>query len=54
MQLRAVVMARPGVPVLGPIVHEEEQARPRQALDQHVEERPRLGVDPVQVFEDQH
>ena len=52
-QLAVVRLAAPGVLVLGPVVdHEQEQARRRQALDQAVEQRLRLAVDPVQVLED--
>ena len=39
--------------VLRAIVHEEEEARGRQALDQTIEQRLGLGVDPVEVFEDE-
>jgi hypothetical protein len=38
--------------VLRPVVDGKEDGRGRQALDQAVEERLRLAVDPVQVFED--
>ena len=41
------------VPVLGPVVHQEQDPRRRQALDQAVEQRLGLGVDPVEVLEDQ-
>ncbi len=39
--------------VLGTVVHEQQQARRSQALDQAVEQRLRLAVDPVKVLEDQ-
>jgi hypothetical protein len=39
--------------VLGPIVHEQQQARRSQALDQAIEQRLGLAVDPVEVLEDQ-
>ena len=39
--------------VLGPVVDQQEEPRGRQALDQAVEQRLGLGVDPVQVLEDQ-
>ena len=51
--LAVVRLAAPGVLVLGPVVHEQQQARRAQALDQAVEQRLRLAVDPVQVLEDQ-
>ena len=38
--------------VLGPVVDEEQEPRDRQALDEGVEERLALGVDPVEVLED--
>ena len=38
--------------VLGAVVDEEEQARGRQAFDEAVEQRLGLGVDPVQVLEE--
>jgi hypothetical protein len=50
--LGVVGLLTPGVPVLGPIVHEDEGAHGRQALDQRVEEDLRLAVDPVEVLED--
>jgi len=40
------------VAVLGAVVDEEEQARGRQTLDKVLEEGLGLGVDPVQVLED--
>ena len=39
--------------VLGAVVDQEQEPGRRQALDQAVEQRLRLGVDPVQVLEDQ-
>ena len=38
--------------ILRPVVHEEQQPGRRQALDQPVEQRLGLGVDPVEVLED--
>ena len=52
-ELPVVGLAAPGVLVLRSVVHEEQQAGGRQALDQAVEQRLGLGVDPVQVLEDQ-
>jgi hypothetical protein len=37
--------------VLGPVVDQQEQSRAGNALDQAVEKRLRLSIDPVQVFE---
>ncbi len=38
--------------VLGPVVDEQQEPGRRQALDQAVEQRLGLGVDPVEVLED--
>src|SRR5204863_1380732 len=53
-QLRVVAPAAPGVLVLGAIVDEQQDARRRQALDEVVEKRLGLAVDPVQILEEQH
>src|SRR5882724_5209312 len=52
-QLGAVRLVPPVVLVLGAVVDEQEQAGGGQALNQAVEDRLGLGVDPVQVLEDQ-
>ena len=52
-QLRVVGLAAPAVLVLRAVVDQEEDAGGGQALDQAVEQGLGLGVDPVQVFEDQ-
>ena len=39
--------------ILGAVVDEEEDAGGRQAVDEAIEERLGLGVDPVEVFADQ-
>ena len=39
--------------ILRAIIHEEEDAHGRQAVDEALEERLGLGIDPVQVFADQ-
>ena len=44
----------PGVTVLRPVVHGDEQTSRPETLDERVEQRLRFGVDPVEVFEDQH
>ena len=49
---RVVGLAAPAVLVLGPVVHQQQDPGRRQALDQAVEQRLRLGIDPVQVLED--
>jgi hypothetical protein len=41
------------VPVLGPVVDEEEERRRGQALDEAIEERLGLRVDPVEILDDQ-
>jgi hypothetical protein len=46
-------LAAPGVLILGTIVHDEQDARRRDAVDQIVENLLRLGVDPVKVLDDQ-
>ena len=51
-ELRVVGLAPPAVAVLRPVVDEEEKSCGRQALDQAVQERLGLGVDPVEVLED--
>jgi hypothetical protein len=38
--------------ILRPVVHEEQQPGGRQALDEPIEQRLGLGVDPVEIFED--
>ena len=52
-QLRVVGLTAPAVLILWPVVDEQQQASHRQALDEIVEQRLGLRVDPVQVFEDQ-
>ena len=51
--LAVVGLAPPAMLVLGPIGYQQQDARRPQALDQAVEQRLRLAVDPVQVLEDQ-
>src|SRR5262249_56809978 len=53
-KLCIVGLVAPAVLVLWPIIDQEQQPDRRETLDQAVEQRLRLGVDPVQVFEDQH
>ena len=52
-QLEVVGLAAPGVLVLGPVVDEEQDAGGRQALDEAVEQRLGLGVDPVEILEEE-
>ena len=52
-QLGVVRLAAPAVLVLGAIVNQQQQTSRGQALNQAVEEGLRLGIDPVQVFEDE-
>ena len=52
-ELGVVGLAAPAVLVLGAIVDEQQHARRRQTLDEAVEERLRLAVDPVQVLEEE-
>jgi hypothetical protein len=53
-ELAVVGLAAPGVPVLGAVIDEEQQARRGQAVDEAIEQGLGLAVDPVQVFEDHH
>ncbi len=46
-------LTAPVMVVFGTVVDEEHEAGRRQAVDQAVQERLRLGVDPVQVLHDQ-
>jgi len=39
--------------VLGTVVHEQQQARRPQTIDERVEQLLRLAVDPVELLEDQ-
>ena len=52
-QLRVVGLAAPAVLVLRAVVDQQQEAGRGQALDEAVEQRLGLGIDPVQVFEDQ-
>jgi hypothetical protein len=49
-ELAVVRLPAPAVPVFRPVIEEQQPGR-RQALDQAVEHRLRLGVDPVEVLE---
>ena len=46
-------LTAPAVLVLGAVVDQEQQPGRREALDQAIQHGLRLGVNPVQVFEDQ-
>src|SRR5262249_37180750 len=52
-QLCVIRLAAPAVLVLGAIVHQEQEAGGRQALDQALEQGLRLRINPVQVLEHQ-
>ena len=52
-ELRVVGPVAPGVLVLGAIGDEEQETGGREPVDQAVEPRLGLGVDPVQILEDQ-
>ena len=52
-QLRVVGLAAPAVLVLRAIVDQQQEPGRRQALDQAIEQGLRLGIDPVQVLEDE-
>jgi len=42
------------VGVFRTIADQQQEGRRRKALDEAVQHRLRLGVDPVQIFEDEH
>src|ERR1700730_5911074 len=44
----------PFMPVLGPVVHQHQDASIGKRIDQQVEQALGLAVNPVQVFEDNH
>src|SRR5215467_14493952 len=50
-ELAVVSLARPAMVVFGPIGEQQQDACRPQALNQAVEHRLRLAVDPMQVFE---
>ena len=52
-ELHIVGLAAPAM-LARPIIDQKQQPGCRQALDQVVEQGLGLGIDPVQVFEDQH
>ena len=52
-ELGVVGLAAPAVLVLGAVVDQQQQPGGGQALDQAVEQRLGLGIDPVQVLEDE-
>ena len=52
-QLRVEGLAAPAVLILGPVVDQQQESGRRQALDQAIEQGLRLGIDPVQILEDQ-
>ena len=52
-ELRVVRLAAPAMVIVGTVVDEEHEAGRGQAVDQVVQERLGLGVDPVQVLHDQ-
>src|SRR4029077_929105 len=51
--LRVGGLAAPGMRILGPMADEQQETRTGEALDQALEERLRLAVDPLQIFEHQ-
>ena len=52
-QLRVVRLAAPAVLVLRAVVDQQQEVRRRQALDEAVEQRLRLTVNPVQILKHQ-
>jgi hypothetical protein len=53
-ELGVVGLAPPAVPVLGPVVDEQEHLGGGQTLDEGIEEDLGFGVDPMQVLNEQH
>src|SRR2546425_11163763 len=53
-QLGIVGLAAPLLPILRPVVHQQENTGTGHTLTQGVEKALRLGVDPVQVLKDEH
>src|SRR4051812_5856493 len=54
-QLTIVGLAIPRVLIFRPIVHEEQHAGGGKALDEAIEKRLRLAIDPLKILEnDQH
>jgi hypothetical protein len=51
--LAVVGLVAPGVAVLGTVVHEKEHPRGRHAGDETVQHFLGLGIDPVQILDDQ-
>ena len=51
--LLVVRLAAPAVAVFRPVVRQQEQPRCRQALDQQVEPRLRVPIDPMQILDHQ-
>jgi hypothetical protein len=52
-ELRVVGLIAPAMLVLGAIIDEHQQPGGGQTLDQTIEQRLGLGIDPVQVLEHQ-
>ena len=52
-QLRVVGLTSPGLPVLGAVIHDQQQPRRSQAVDQPVEHGLCLCIDPVKILDDQ-
>src|SRR5262249_7251649 len=52
-ELRVTTLVDPAVFVLWPVADEQQNTMTRQAVDQRVEYRLRLGVDPVKIFDDE-
>ena len=50
--LGVIRLAGPAVLILGTVAHEQEEAGGRKALDEPVQDRLRLAVDPVEILED--
>ena len=52
-ELPVVALVAPGLLILGPVVHREQDGRGRQALDEGIQQPLGLGVDPVEILENQ-
>ena len=52
-ELAVIALVAPGVLALGAVADEEQNTMAREALDQGVEHRLRLRVNPVDILEDE-
>ncbi len=53
LELLVVALVAPSVAVLGTVIDGKQEGRRRHAVDERVEQRLGLGIDPVQILEDE-